>query len=475
MASDYIFPLFEFLQKEMLLFASLCFVIGSIDDLVFDGMWAVHRLRRRLFVYSRYQRATVETLGDPPPDCRLAIFVPAWQEAAVIGAMLERCLQQWTSSVFRIYVGCYPNDRETIAAVAAASSGIDNIRLVVCRQNGPTTKADCLNHLWGALCQDEIEEKSNFTAVVLHDAEDLVHPQALRLLEYLIGRATLVQLPVIPRRAKGSRWVAGHYCDEFAELHGKQMVLREALGASIPSAGVGCAFSRDALLKLSARTRGKPFDADSMTEDYELGLKLTAGSARGIFARLHDRHGQLVATQEFFPDKLEDAIRQKSRWIAGISLSGWDRMGWQNSWQENWMRLRDRKASLAAIILAIAYIAALLTGMLLLAEFVGVHRLQPVSKFLETLLFVNAGFLLWRLLLKSYFVFKLYGLREALLSMPRTVVANLINILAAWRAIGHYIDQLAGLPVNWEKTRHFYPETGKIEQLRSRVSVGGRN
>lgn len=139
------------------------------------------------------------------------------------------------------------------------------------------------------------------------------------------------------------------------------------------------------------------------------------------------------------------------------------------------MRLRDRKASLAAIILAIAYIAALLTGMLLLAEFVGVHRLQPVSKFLETLLFVNAGFLMWRLLLKSYFVFKLYGLREALLSMPRTVVANLINILAAWRAIGHYIDQLAGLPVNWEKTRHFYPETGKIEQLRSRVSVGGRN
>ena len=89
MASDYIFPLFEFLQKEMLLFASLCFVMGSIDDLVFDGMWAVHRLRRRLFVYSRYQRATVETLGDPPPDCRLAIFVPAWQEATVIGAMLH--------------------------------------------------------------------------------------------------------------------------------------------------------------------------------------------------------------------------------------------------------------------------------------------------------------------------------------------------------------------------------------------------
>ncbi|WP_417818867.1 glycosyl transferase family protein, partial [Tritonibacter scottomollicae] len=352
MVNDHILPFLDILQKEMLLFASLCFVIGSADDLVFDGLWIFHSLKRKLFVYSRCTRATAETLGEPAFDCRLAIFVPAWNEAAVIGAMLERCLRQWTSSTYRIYVGCYPNDPETIAAVATASSGSGNIRLVICNRNGPTTKADCLNHLWDALCQDEIEEAANYTAVVLHDAEDLVHPQALRILEHLIGRANLVQLPVIPRRATGSRWVAGHYCDEFAELHGKQMVMREALGAAIPSAGVGCAFARDALQKLSARTQGKPFDAESMTEDYELGLKLTGGESRGIFARLKDKHGQLVATQEFFPEKLEDAIRQKSRWIAGISLSGWDRLGWQNNWRENWMRLRDRKASLAAIVLA---------------------------------------------------------------------------------------------------------------------------
>ena len=475
MVSDHILLFLDFLQKEMLLFASLCFLIGAADDLVFDGLWFFHRLKRKLFVYSRYQRATVETLGDPAPDCRLAIFVPAWNEAAVIGAMLGRCLRQWRSSAYRIYVGCYPNDPATVAAVAAAASGKDNIRLVICKQNGPTTKADCLNHLWSALCQDEIEEKAKYRAVVLHDAEDLVHPQSLRLLEHLIGRAALVQLPVIPRRATGSRWVAGHYGDEFAELHGKQMVMREALGASIPSAGVGCAFARDALLKLSARTNGKPFDAGSMTEDYELGLNLTAGESRGIFARMRDRHGQLVATQEFFPDRLEDAIRQKSRWIAGISLSGWDRLGWQNDWRENWMRLRDRKAGMAAIALAIAYVAAILTGMLLLAELFGVYRLQPMSELLTILLLVNAGSLIWRLALKSSFVFALYGLREALLSIPRTVVANLINILAAWRAIRHYMDQLAGRPVNWEKTRHFYPDAAHVQQLRPNLSAGEGN
>jgi len=475
MASDHILPVLDVLQKEMLLFASLCFLIGAIDDMVFDGLWIFYRLKRRLFVYSRYRRATVETLGDATPDGRLAIFVPAWNEAPVIGAMLERCLRQWRAGAYRIYVGCYPNDQATIAAVAAAAAGSRELRLVICRQNGPTTKADCLNHLWDALCQDEIEEKRNYAGVVLHDAEDLVHPEELRLLRHLVSRAALVQLPVIPRRATRSRWIAGHYGDEFAELHGKQMVMREALGASMPSAGVGCAFARDALMKLSARTQGKPFDAQSMTEDYELGLKLTEGVSRGIFVRLRDQRGQLVATQEFFPDKLADAVRQKSRWIAGISLSGWDRLGWNKGWRENWMRLRDRKATIAAMVLAIAYMAVILTAIMLVAEMLGFYQLQPVSEFLGILLVINAGALIWRQLLKSCFVFALYGLREALLSMPRTVVANIINIMAAWRAIGHYTRQLVGDPVNWEKTAHFFPDANDVQELRPKFSVGERN
>ncbi len=474
MPSDQILPFLDFLQKELLLFASLSFLISSADDLLFDGLWVFHSLKRRLFVYSRYKRATVESLSPSLTACRMAIFVPAWQEASVIGAMLRRCLAQWKSGEYRIYVGCYPNDPETVAAVAEASSGSDKVRLVLCQRAGPTTKADCLNHLWDALCRDEIEEQANFAAIILHDAEDIVHAEALKLFQHLIGRAALVQLPVIPRRAKGSRWIAGHYCDEFAELHGKQMVMREALGASIPSAGVGCAFARDALQRLAVQTQGKPFDANSITEDYELGLNLTSGDSRGIFARLRDRNGQLVATQEFFPERLEDAIRQKSRWMAGISLSGWDRLGWNNNWRENWMRLRDRKASFAALVLAIAYIAFLLIGILSLAELIGVYRLRPVSQLLTILLCINGGCLAWRLLMKFYFVFALYGLREAFLSIPRTIVANLINIMAVWRALSQYIDQLAGHPANWQKTDHFYPDAQNIKQLRPHRYAGDR-
>ncbi|VAV92251.1 Glycosyltransferases, probably involved in cell wall biogenesis [hydrothermal vent metagenome] len=462
---DYILPFIDVFQKELLLFASVCFLIGSLDDVVFDGLWIGHSLKRKFFVYNRHVRAVAEDIPRAQDDGRLAIFVPTWREAPVIAAMLRRCIHQWEHPNFRIYVGCYPNDPETIAAASIAARGSDKIRVVICNSAGPTSKADCLNRLWSALCQDEIGESENFKAVILHDAEDLVHPKALELFDHLISRASLVQLPVIPRRAVKSRWVAGHYGDEFAEMHSKQMVLREALGVSIPSAGVGCAFAKEALSSLAVRSRGKPFDAASMTEDYELGLQLTDGGARGIFARLKDQHGQLVATQEFFPDNLEDAVRQKSRWMAGIALSGWDRLGWKSCWRENWMRLRDRKASLAAIVLALAYFAIVLTGLLGLLGLAGVYQPTPLSTLLKTLLLINAIFLVWRLIMRGYFVFKLYGLREALLSIPRTLVSNIINIMAARRAMIQYLGSLSGRPLVWEKTSHFFPDISETQKL----------
>jgi adsorption protein B len=42
--------------------------------------------------------------------------------------------------------------------------------------DGPTTKADCLNHLYDALLAYETSSGRSPVAVVLHDAEDVVHP-----------------------------------------------------------------------------------------------------------------------------------------------------------------------------------------------------------------------------------------------------------------------------------------------------------
>ena len=81
---------------------------------------------------------------------------------------------------------------------------------------------------------------------MLHDAEDVVHRFELRIFDGLIGRAAVIQLPVLPLPDPHSRWISGHYCDEFAEAHIKELVVREAIGAAIPLAGVGCAIERRA-------------------------------------------------------------------------------------------------------------------------------------------------------------------------------------------------------------------------------------
>ena len=464
---DHLFATLDFWQKELLLFASICFLVGAVDDFVFDLLWAAHKARRRFLAWRKIQPAVGGADGGADTAGPLAVFVPAWHEADVIGNMLGRCLRLWNGHAYRIYVGCYPNDEQTIAAVRVAARETNRIRLVLCANDGPTTKADCLNRLWSALCRDEIDERRSFRAVILHDAEDLVHADELALFDRLIDRAALVQLPVVPRRAARSRWIAGHYGDEFAELHGKQMVLREALGVAIPSAGVGCAFATGAMRELARAKNGEPFDAQSVTEDYELGLHLTKGSARGVFVRVRDGRGQLVATQEFFPDNLGAAIRQKSRWMLGIALSGWDRLGWQTGWLENWMRLRDRKASFAAMVLAAGYVAAILTVILVSLDMAGAYEPAAIAAPLQTLLLFNALFLIWRLSLKALFVFEVYGRREALLSVPRTFVANMVNILAAGWALLQYLRLLSGGSPVWDKTRHFHPAERDIAALKN--------
>lgn len=162
-----------------------------------------------------------------------------------------------------------------------------------------------------ALLADEIAGGYKAKAIVLHDAEDAVHADELRVFDRLLAIGGAVQLPVIPVRTKSSRWISGHYCDEFAEAHGKNMVVREAIGASLPLAGVACAIERNLMGRLAIMNGGDPFDPNSLTEDYELGMRIGAAGGRTIMARILDNDGRLIGTRSCFPDTLTSSVRQK--------------------------------------------------------------------------------------------------------------------------------------------------------------------
>ncbi|MDH7640310.1 glycosyltransferase family 2 protein [Sphingomonas oryzagri] len=299
-------------------------------------------------------------------------------------------------------------------------------------------------------------------AVVLHDAEDIVHADELTVYDALIERFALVQIPVhaVPVRGFG-RWaelVSGHYCGEFAEAHGKQVVVREAVGAAVPSAGVGCAIGRNWLERIAERGRG-PFDPDSLTEDYELGLRIGAMGGRGAFVRLPagDKAG-LVAVHACFPHSLMASVRQKSRWITGISLAGWDRLGWQGGLAERWMRLRDRRALLAALVLAAAYAALPVWGVASAASwFAG----QPVDVTIPPpLVIANLALLGWRVAMRMAITARAYGWRMALLTPVHLVIGNVVAMMAAWRALGLYAGLVRHGLLRWDKTAHVFPATG---------------
>src|SRR3546814_5465370 len=94
-----------------------------------------------------------------------------------------------------------------------------------------------------------------FEAIVLHDAEDHVHPDELALYRRHLCDAAMVQIPVMPLIKRKERWVGGHYGDEFAEAHGKELAVRSRLGLPLPSAGVGCALTRRTLALLAIEDR----------------------------------------------------------------------------------------------------------------------------------------------------------------------------------------------------------------------------
>ncbi len=448
------------LRDELLLFAGLGLLIGGLDDLLLDLIFGIRWLWRAAFVYSRVPRMTAQELPPPGATGPLAVLIPAWDESAVIDQMVRGCLDKWRGEQVHLFIGAYLNDPATLRLLSRLAEGIGRGRMsiVINPRPGPTTKADCLNQLWAGLLEREVEAGCRFIAVILHDAEDVVHRDALRLIGFLAPRFALVQLPVLPLVNARSRWIAGHYCDEFAEAHGKSLTVREALGASLPSAGVGCGFNREAIGRIADAHDQRPFDAASLTEDYEMGLRLADSGGQGILVRMRDADGGLIATREYFPDSFMAAVRQKTRWTIGIALAGWDRLGWRGSWREYWMRMRDRRALLAAIILITAYAGLLLTVMLWMFDRLGLAAQIAPSPAIAPLMSATLVMLGWRIFVRMLFVGHAYGPLEALLSLPRAVVANVIAIVSAVRAAKQYAGHLRGEGLAWDKTAHRFPD-----------------
>ena len=141
--------LLQTVAAELALFASAGFLLFALDDLAVDLLYFARRGWRAATVYKRHPRADVRSLRSPAEPGWQVVFVPAWDEAAVIGKMLRATLDRLAHPNFTLMVGQYRNDPATAAAIGQVAD--PRVHAVTIDRDGPTTKADCLNRLYGIM------------------------------------------------------------------------------------------------------------------------------------------------------------------------------------------------------------------------------------------------------------------------------------------------------------------------------------
>jgi bacteriophage N4 adsorption protein B len=465
-------------------------LILACDDLFIDAWFWCRELYRHLTVWRIHRPLTTAQLYDRDEQ-PMAIMIPAWLEHAVIAPMLENMVTTLDYRDYVIFVGTYVNDAATIDEVERMRQRYRHLIRVEVPHPGPTCKADCLNWIIQAILLHEQSEGTEFVGVVLHDSEDVLHPLELKLFNYILPRKDFIQIPVTSLERDWHDFVAGTYMDEFAEWHARDLVVRESLSRMVPSAGVGTCFSRRALMNLAAETDNHPFNTDSLTEDYDIGARLARRGMKSIFCRFpvnfvvrrktwfglgHIQEVRLrmpLCVREYFPDTFRTAYRQKARWTIGICFQGWQQVGWAGSPATKYLLFRDRKAIVTPFINIVAY---LLTAQLLafwLAAATGWWR-NSASELLDwriiALFYANGIVLLWRISQRCYFVGRLYGWEQALLSVPRMVVGNFVNFMAAARAWKIVLSHIAfGTRIVWDKTRHEFPTVEALVRQRRKL------
>ena len=228
----------------LLWITAILLIISGLDDFYLDMLYWLLKGRHR----SEFPDFSEMHTKEEKP---IAIFLGAWNESGVIGRTLSFAVNNIAYKNFKIFVGVYPNDLKTIKVVKDISRLDPRIIACINQQDGPTTKADNLNCLYAGLCDYE-KIYGEFEMIIVHDAEDFIHMGSMKLYNFLLGYKGYhgVQIPVLPIKSKHGKIYHRTYCDAFAEIHTKDMIVRQGMDTFMPFSGTGMGFHRKVMYYL---------------------------------------------------------------------------------------------------------------------------------------------------------------------------------------------------------------------------------
>lgn len=467
------FPLIATPSFEFLLVAGflLLAAILAVDDLFLDVFALFKRLKPRAVLPSELKAWRQKSQKN------IAVVVANWHEEDVIERMLRGNLSRVEYARVWFFVGVYPNDEATVQAARRAARNDTRVIVVENPLPGPTTKGQMLNVIFRRAFEVETRLGNQFDIFLMHDSEDVLHPQSLLMINAEPGDVDFIQIPVFSFPREAVKIVGSTYIDEFAEIHTKDLLVRDQLQAGIPSAGVGTAVSRRLVQNLMALQNGAVLNESSLTEDYILGLTAAHLGYRSKFLSRYiphfDRNGRLarrdfIATREYFPSEWGRAVRQKGRWIHGIVLQGRRLLKFEGSLARRYFLMRDRKGPVTAAVGVLGF--ALLLASLLVRTFAPqTHESLLMPVYSHSVIAVLFAFNLLAGIIRAgqraYAVWLTQDLLTAFLSVFRIPVGNFLNFAAVARAVSQdRAARSAGAAPTWTKTIHELPADFGLEQ-----------
>lgn len=458
----------------------------SIDDLIWDIYYFVGR------ILGKIKKPTIdaEEIEKTLPKM-LAVVVAAYNEEAVLKDVIENLIlsNQYPRSMYHIFLGVYPNDIGTTQIAKELEDKYDNVHMIVHVINGPSSKADNINNVIKNIFEFEKKNYMRFQGIVIHDSEDLVHPYEFVLENYLLQYHSAIQMPVFPLQEMPKlsnlfkNMVSGTYADEFAENHYRLLTARTSTGSFVPSAGTGFVLSRDLLDKFEDHNI---LPVGSLTEDYKLSLQLkqmgvslhyvlesvTRLRSDGTVAR------EYISTRSMFPATYKAAVRQKTRWIYGITIQTFKLREIIKNKNLNFISkyslYKDWKAKIGNLLLGPGYI---IFAYFILSLFYDLPTMYPRYTLSWYLMVFLSIMMIERQILRAISVKNVYGNKSAIISvffpplLPfRMLLGNIINFhstLNAWRIaiLGQGRKKDKRKPA-WNKTDHEFLEEKVLKRFR---------
>ena len=202
--------------------------------------------------------------------------------------------------------------------------------------------------------------------VVLHDSEDVIDPRTFSIYATYAKDYDYIQVPVFSLTSNHRSLVAATYMDEFAERHTREMMVRDAVGAMIPSAGVGTCMTKRVIWHF-VEERGSVLMNGCVTEDYILGVEVKRAGFRSAFAAVSADDGnkfRLRRDPRILSERTNGLHQAEDPLGLRILLRGMHKLGWGGDPWDFYFFLRDRKGLITNFLPPIAFflLVALIAG-----------------------------------------------------------------------------------------------------------------